>query len=311
MKELKFKALEENMKSKYRIEKLSEDQMLYHYTHLQGLNGIMTSKVIFATEGRFLNDSSEIRYIKKIIDSACERVEDKVDDKLLNEIKWFNNEVKWLDDNHVFVLSLSEYRDSLILWGNYSKNDGYNIGLNPYELVKVFFSEVKNFKEIDPSKGEYVWLEHGKVIYDFDKQINTISDELILLDMLYKTLRQPFEDIADFSISFFYRMSFYSAFFKDSGFSDEREYRIAITSNKYFSCSEDGKGGFRAVSGCLVPYLKVPINSINAVNINPIKEITVGPKNNLDIAKNGLELFLNEYGFSDVEIKKSLIPLRY
>lgn len=54
----------------------------------------------------------------------------------------------------------------------------------------------------------------------------------------------------------------------------------------------------------------------------PIDEITVGPKNNLDIARNGIKLFLHSQGYNTafddsdkkrgkIYIKKSEVPLRY
>ncbi|NRT92917.1 hypothetical protein [Clostridium beijerinckii] len=45
----------------------------------------------------------------------------------------------------------------------------------------------------------------------------------------------------------------------------------------------------------------------------PIKSITIGPKNTLDIAEKGLRYLLKWNGFEkyDVRIKKSDIPYRY
>lgn len=68
---------------------------------------------------------------------------------------------------------------------------------------------------------------------------------------------------------------------------------------------------FRPYNSIIIPYIEVRQN-----NKLPIEFITIGPKNNLDIAKKGVELFM-EYNSYHVEpptklnIIKSEIPLRY
>lgn len=42
-----------------------------------------------------------------------------------------------------------------------------------------------------------------------------------------------------------------------------------------------------------------------------MEKITIGPKNNLDIAEMGLRSFLESEGYYKTTIKKSKIPLRY
>lgn len=108
-------------------------------------------------------------------------------------------------------------------------------------------------------------------------------------------------------VYFIYRMTNYAAFFKHPAFQDEREYRIIISSDKYYTSKD--YGGFREANGCFIPYFKIPTNW-HAIP-NPLKEINIGPKNNLDIANIGLEVLINELGYREVKIDRSKIPLRY
>ena len=55
--------LTKSLRNHFHIDKLNKGRLVYHYTSLQGLSGILSSKVLFATEGNFLNDSSELKYI--------------------------------------------------------------------------------------------------------------------------------------------------------------------------------------------------------------------------------------------------------
>ncbi len=44
-----------------------EDKILYHYTNVKGLMGILDSQCLWATDFRYTNDLSEIRYAKGIM----------------------------------------------------------------------------------------------------------------------------------------------------------------------------------------------------------------------------------------------------
>lgn len=212
-------------------------------------------------------------------------VQDNVQDPIFEELnRSLHNEYqvdKLSEGKLLFVFSLSEYKDSLFLWSNYSKHDGYNLGINPYDLEEVFFSETLKFRKNNVDQSDFIWLEHGKVIYNYNKQIDIIIEELYNLIALLLSLVRPLQWISDFSKSFFYRMLFYSAFFKNAGFDDECEYRIAATSNKNFSCYKDFQGDFKDANGCFAPYLCIPVQSKKMANLRPLKEITIGPKNNL------------------------------
>ena len=63
---------------------------------------------------------------------------------------------------------------------------------------------------------------------------------------------------------------------------------------------------FRVVNGCLVPYLDVLIADKGA-----LKEITIGPLIEEQLAANTMELFLRLKGYSDVKLYTSEAPIRY
>ena len=92
----------------------------------------------------------------------------------------------------------------------------------------------------------------------------------------------------------------YSLFFKQEEFAAEREYRMVFVE------SDPEKIEFRAKDGFLMPYIKIDVEGEKSF----IKKITVAPKNHVDLAKAGMELFTKHYGY-DVEVKLSNIHLRY
>ena len=71
---------------------------------------------------------------------------------------------------------------------------------------------------------------------------------------------------------------------------------------------------FRICNGVFIPYIEVKFSFENQHDHKiPLKSITIGPKNNIDIAHEGLRNMLDtlKYETKDIEIAKSLIPLRY
>ena len=99
---------------------------------------------------------------------------------------------------------------------------------------------------------------------------------------------------------------FYSMFFKDSKFEQEEEYRFIFQALHNSEKVSINKGmNFRVKEGALCPFVKVPFKGLNS-----LESITIGPKNNIDIAKKGLEIYCRNKEI-DPKILKSNIPLRY
>lgn len=86
---------------------------------------------------------------------------------------------------------------------------------------------------------------------------------------------------------------------KNKEFHDEKETRLIIQSN----LSKNNPGKFRVKSGVIVPYVEYP------VNVDSIEEITIGPSLNRDLAKQGLQDFL-ERNKINCKIKFSNCSLR-
>ncbi len=92
-----------------------------------------------------------------------------------------------------------------------------------------------------------------------------------------------------------------------SEFKSEEEYRFVF----WIIHDESMKGKnklpmcFRVKNDTMIPYVEIKCNVINATTA-----ITIGPKNNMDIAKQGMELYCASKGMK-VKVKKSKIPLRY
>lgn len=270
------------------LEKVEED-VLYHYTKSNGINGIMNNKCFWATKNDFLNDPNEFSYVNKILKTVCgEYISDP------NMLKAFLEDI---DDNgsgaEYFVLSFSCCRDSITMWAEFGNANGYNIGFDSTKIIK-------RISENNPV--EY----HGMVIYDPARQKREIvefMDEMIRENPDFCKIIEEgsnntkYQQICD---EFRKKLSVYAMFFKDEAFSQEQEYRFV------FGKRTDTKVHFRVKDGYIIPYIEVPVSSERL----PVHEIVVAPKNHIDLAKKGMDYMMKALDYN-VPVELSDIKLRY
>lgn len=234
-----------------------------------------------------------------------------------------------------YILSLSKNRDSLILWGNYSNNSGYNIGFKRKELIEQFkqnlYSNEKIYDRVIDGEVNYVDISQKKNMdikiikefYDYYKECKekNIDEDIIICGIISNIISV-------------------GLFTKKKVFSNEEEYRVVIIKEDNKDDSID-MNSFRCKDGAIIPFLKVPFKDESITNI------MIGPNNKSDISEEGLRALFehkrkfykydhkkieeanNEYKDDediikeiiliekeknkeiDVEINKSGIPLRY
>lgn len=75
------------------------EKILYHYTSLEGLMGIIESKSIWATNVLYLNDASELNYSLKLIEEEIDNLKEKipVNDKNIGKFSFLNELIENID----------------------------------------------------------------------------------------------------------------------------------------------------------------------------------------------------------------------
>lgn len=305
----------------------SESDCLYHYTGNSGLMGITSSNCFWVSRSDFLNDSQEIVYFKEILEATIKELEVSFDDIVNvrdqngNLLKLIITETNKMLDKYseiymnyarqIFVLSLSENNDSLTLFSNYSNGDGYNIGLKREDFLNQLHIDYQQIIHLGQA---------SKINYNREAQENIVFNDIYdeyesLIEILTSRVEHPTnEEINSELKKFFNLLSLkffnYSIFFKHPTFYHEEEYRIIFLVD-----DKDARKvvKFRPYNSIIIPYIEIKLREYL-----PIKTITIGPKNNLDIAKNSVEVFLNYNPFqskriaeSEISVIKSQIPLRY
>src|SRR6266404_3234533 len=102
-------------------------EKLWHYTSIQGFQGIVTSKSIWATDLRFLNDREEFIHVRnlsnKIVDATPELDENGFPNRrfLAKAVAFAFDSILADAGLQVFVASFSAAEDQLGQWRGYSR----------------------------------------------------------------------------------------------------------------------------------------------------------------------------------------------
>lgn len=147
----------------------------------------------------------------------------------------------------------------------------------------------------------------GKIIYDSNEQKQIINE---LLNTFYTlSMKCAREEYDPYIFQFFKQLiNIYSLFFKKVCFHSEKEYRIIVILPRqiYNFPGNLMHMEFPVTNGCFAPKLEITIDWKKIIT-----KIKIGPKNNMDFAKQGLNQFLINNGMIDKEITQSNIPIRF
>lgn len=286
------------------------NNIVYHYTSIQGLDGIINSNSMWMTDFKYMNDYKEISH-------GVGLVENLVNDLEKNDI--YNNKEEYFQIWKRFIKKGIKKRiciscfsvdngDSLSQWRGYGNNgSGISIG----------FKSNSTFWDYQPLASL------RKVIYDTDEQ------NRILKNILHTYLTVPdweenksrkfisSKKIAKRCISSFYE---YITYFKNNSFKDEQEVRWVYKSDKNYlkmAKLKKPKKEFRISNNKIIPYLSsrnIPESKskygLKREKLLPIVDIVVGPQKDADLVVCGIKELLKSKGYKNVEVRKSLVPYR-
>ncbi|MBN7774628.1 DUF2971 domain-containing protein [Clostridium aminobutyricum] len=315
---------------------------IFHYTSATALENLVRDRTLRVTKSDFLNDKTEYMYAIGLINEVFSRNKYKVKKEVFTEI---NREFKhYLARSFIFSASLNS--DSVNLWSNYSDYEGYNIGLNLQEIFnrmwnrEIYVAGNKTLKDGTIKKyfierkdqHKSIMMSAGKVIYDRGEQETIISDIFIFLEQIIKIYDSHIKKDKDMDKAMLddldqnFNRAFKSAIqiliskiqlFKNPIFKQDEEYRIIFDVNSRLDVKK-----FRQLNGVFIPYIEVVFDTEDNAKGLPINSITIGPKNNIDIAEKGLKQFLRNQGYklakkdnledsNKLFVRQSAVPLRY
>jgi len=268
-------------------------KLLWHYTSLSALNGIISSEnnlSFWVTEINYLNDKSEYTHGLSIINQTYNRF--KYENKnnpsakgFLDRIEPFfifhNGDTNFSLDQEtgVFVLSFTESKDLLSQWRAYTPQcHGVSIGIDP-----SFQSKLQGKSILYP----VIYSEKFQIEYAEHLFSNTFARFAKGED-----ISSPYN--VDLMSNFFAKIKAACSLMKSESFSEEFEWR-------YIIYGENIK--LREFEYYLIPYINLDIENKN------LKEIIIGPNPHNELCKKSLELLLKKSNIP-AAVTYSRIPFR-
>lgn len=239
---------------------------VYHYTTADGLVGILTSKRVWATDCRSLNDETEselgVIIARKI---ARGRVITSKEPRLRRFYRTLNEYLRTEDPDRNFVFSLSSRADDLSQWRTYARDGrGFTIGFRTEALLANSKPSLNNYGF---SRVNYNARVHDKTI----RELIEMFEAKVLSSERSGPALHDFADQAAVSLDWI--ISSNSVLFKHSSFQSEKEWRI----NTYFDDEDrDSPVRVRSANDRLVPYMELRLCGEDE-NCLPISRIGVGP----------------------------------
>jgi hypothetical protein len=284
------------------------NEVLYHYTTAKGLLGILESNVLWAGDLSYMNDFSEFKYAENLIENELKKAIEISMPELLKESRYlvltqpFSN-ARRLNIYSAYSFCFCQEGDQLSQWRGYAqKGTGYSLGFDAKQ-IQLTLKESKNPAHL------------GKIIYKPEEQKDQVApfirkyvDHICTITKSYPSI--DIDQIKEIYTDFFTSAFAAVFFFKDPAFFEEKEWR---TVSLKFS-SELEEVHFRETQGTVVPYIELTVPALKPDNKNnrlPIVEIIQGPLVDPALGEKSLKLLLQKYGYGDVVIRRSRVPLRF
>lgn len=265
--------------------------ILFHYTSANGLLGILQERGIWATDIRYLNDSSEYYYALDLLGDAIERRREKAKSKYLGALlEVLNLRLEKEDETEIFVSSFTEESDQLSQWRAYcAPYGGYAIGFKSKLLA---------------SAAAASWIVPCQ--YNIISQQNLVEK---LLDLVIGTAEEEMRDQdRDRVYKDAYRMfgrlvHLLAPALKDPSFAEEREWRLVLPGDSMQVLPK-----FRLSGALLIPYHLHSLGSVGEAL--PVAALKVGPAPHEELAVGATRTLLVSNGLSAAMVEASEIPYR-
>jgi hypothetical protein len=267
--------------------------LLFHYTGFEGLQGILRGRTIWATDVRYLNDTSEVHYSREVIGRRAADREAELSATYGGYLA--HGTAAGLGGSAMFpdtfVASFCEDGDNLTQWKTYGRTGhGFALGfcwdslqqlsqVSSYSLVPIIYDPAQQDERVD-----HVLDEAADQYAAWGGETSDVKSAEQVLLVTYALM------VALWSI-------------KHPSYADEREWRLV---HMMFPPDPPPTPFFRDDRGDPTPYEKVPLNEV--LGGFPLKEIVLGPCA-LD-TRFQVEAYLAENGIADVVVRDSDVPFR-
>lgn len=286
--------------------------MLYHYTSLNGLLGILRSRSIWATHASYLNDASEffhgLAFAKQQAGAIFE------EDDYVAAFGWaVRHALEGIDVGDLYIASFSQKADLLSQWRGYCPaGGGVCLGFD-VKTVRAFCAasgfrlEPCRYEHDDQRRQVFELVEQCYSRFPQPKMTRADYGQLetsakVDADIEYRERASagPGKRQADAATAWLCTaLSELAPLFKNQGFHEEAEWRIVA--------NQPSKAiHFRPTASYLAPY--VELNILGGEMAGALREIIVGPNPNQERCEASVQMLLASSEISGVEVKTSPLP---
>lgn len=249
-----------------------QDSWLYHYTSFNALSGILKERSLWATDLRFVNDSTEFRHATDMLSTEIEHRLQVADvsageSQDLNSLK---SRLVRVEPPPAYVFSMSKEKNDLSQWRAYSGAGGVAIGFDRDELAAV----AKGFELVE---CEYRPDKQRELIAGF------VDDSMGVIDAARSRLsEQEIHDPATgvFNTKIRPRFTRLAVTLKHPDFAAEKETRLA-----HVPASDDLKDlpeiSCRPGKAILIPHMTIKLSEarrpLELDVLAGLRSVTAGP----------------------------------
>ena len=261
----------------------SPPTIIFHYTDINGLLGMIATGKIWATHVSRLNDSSEylhgIKVVADCVHNTMPVSSKPLVDKILSEFKKVET----------YVASYSTEHDLLSQWRSYSGGKvGYCLGLATNGIATLDHSTP--LLEAVIYKDSLAQQVISKMVSRVDEYLQNNQFGEVEVNFLLGMVGGTLANLA--------------CTIKHPKFEEENEYRQfyqpGATSLQLENKFRNGRFG-------LTPYVEVPFIEEERL---PLRSVTIGPCQDNELEIYTVKLLLEKHSYTNVEVLVSEIPLR-
>jgi hypothetical protein len=286
----------------YLVQTIAPDQLIYHYTNLDALNGIVSYHDLWLTNSQYSNDKDESRHGNEIARGVVRiylqnaKSEDTPDALKIAYADVLSSLIEVPPVGGFYICCFCEEDNLLSQWRSYGANGiGVSIGFAPMEFVYITGQDM-------PLGLMRLW----KVFYDTEQQKGIVNRAI---EFVWET-RASGQDKHQLARRAADAIQFFVPTFKNADFREEKERRLIFTPDP--ACPV--KPRYRVGRGMLIPYYSVRslVEAAGYATLKqlPICSIMVGPSAQQDLNKESTNMLLRQNGYDNVDLKASATPYR-
>lgn len=256
---------------------------LYHYTTLAGIHGIATTKHLWATSIRHLNDATEFMYAHGVLRSALEQQSrgqpadvSATIEVLLGDLDFrrISTSLAFVESSGLtFVTSFSKNKDQLSQWRAYCPGGGFALGFRVdalqtigseqgFELVQCSYDKQHHVREAETIASEILALV-SKVPADARKRMPAGGKRIPahIAHHIFPIRQQMLDEIQQRAPTW-----------KHPNFREEDEWRL-VSSHRPAT-------DFRVGRTAIIPYVEIQLDCPSLMNGDltvALEETVIGP----------------------------------